>query len=343
MAYSLWLSKGSPNFLIHTRRKISKPRKCNLQSYYLLVKFSTKRKFIDSIIITLGFFFLICLFSISGDIRNVSATSLHPQVNQTIYQQANEYIHFFQIAESNDIEQLSETNNFKNIIEHQIEFIQDIREVYGKSSLSRFFIILFMTLGPIKIIPVFVLLTKNANNEIKNKLAIRSFALSTSVILFVALASQNILDKYNISLSSLIGAAGIILFLISIKMLLAQYDNRNNNPIPIPENPLTALISPLTFPTILTPQGIALVMIAMTIAHKLDNNVENILGLILIVMLLNLICMLYAKQILNILRPTFLQVMGLMLTIIQLALAISFIFAAINLQILTIYYILEQS
>lgn len=307
------------------------------------MKISTKRKFINYIIITLVFSLSICLVSILGDIRRVSANSFYPQLNQTICQQAHECIHLLPIAENNNLDNLNKTNNFKNIIEHQIEFIQDIRDVYGKSSLSRFFIILFMTLGPIKIIPVFVRLTQNTSNKIKNQLAIRSFALSTSVILFVALASQNILDKYNISLSSLIGAAGIILFLISIKMLLAQYDNRNNNPIPIPENPLTALISPLTFPTILTPQGIALVMIAMTIAHKLDNNVENILGLILIVMLLNLICMLYAKQILNILRPTFLQVMGLMLTIIQLALAISFIFAAINLQILTIYYILEQS
>ena len=313
-----------------------------LHSNYLLVQLSKEKKFIASIIITLVFFLLICLMSISGDIRNASADSFYTQLNHNSCQQANECIPFLQIAETNDLDSINRKTDFKNIIEHQIEFIQDIREVYGKSSLSRFFIILFMTLGPIKIIPVFVRLTQNATNKIKNKLAIRSFALSTSVIFFVALTSQNILDKYNISLSSLIAAAGIILFLISIKMLLAQYDNRNNNPIPIPENPLTALISPLTFPTILTPQGIALVMIAMTIAHKLDNNVEHILGLILIVMLLNLICMLYAKQILNVLRPTFLQVMGLMLTIIQLALAISFIFAAINLQILTIYYILEQ-
>ena len=83
-------------------------------------------------------------------------------------------------------------------------------------------------------------------------------------------------------------------------------------------------------------------MIAMTIARKLDNNVDKILGLIMTVMFLNLLYMLYAKQILNFIKPTFLQVIGLMLSIIQLALAISFIFGAINLQILTIYYILEQ-
>lgn len=315
------------------------------KSDYLLVKLPTKRKFLGSIIITLVLFLLICLTFISGNIVNTLADSVHPQSNKKNCQYVHECIYFSQLSETNntqlDDKEEKETK-FKNIIEYQIEFIQDIRKVYGKNSLSRFFIILFMTIGPIKIIPVFVRLTQNASNKVKNKLAIRSFSLSTIVIFFVALTSQNILNKYNISLSSLLAAAGIILFIISIKMLLAQYDNQNNNPIPIPENPLTALISPLTFPTILTPQGIALVMIAMTIAQRLDNNVDKILALIIFVMILNLICMLYAKQILNFIKPTFLQVMGLMLNIIQLALAISFIFAAINLQILTIFYILEQ-
>ncbi|WP_202951300.1 MarC family protein [Xenococcus sp. PCC 7305] len=245
-----------------------------------------------------------------------------------------------QIAESNDLE--SEKTDLTNIIEHQIRFIKDIRKIYGKNSLSRLAIIFLMTIGPIKIIPVFVKLTQNASKKVKRKLAIRSFTLSTSVIFVIALSSQNILNKYNISLSSLIGAAGIVLFLVSIRMLLAQYETNVTNSIKTPDNPLTTLISPLTFPTILTPQGIALVMISMTIAKRLDNNVDKILGLIAIIMILNLLCMLYADKILSFIRPALLLVLSSMLTIIQLALAISFIFSAINLQVLTIYYIIQK-
>ena len=242
--------------------------------------------------------------------------------------------------ENNDL--ILEETDLNNIIEHQIRFIQDLRKIYGKDYWSRLTIILFMTIGPIKIIPVFARLTQNASKQVIIKLATRSFALSTLSILTVALASENILNKYRISLSSLIEAAGIVLFLISLKMLLQQYDNQKNNPLPIPENPLTALISPLTFPTILTPQGIALVMISMTIAQRLDNNVDKILGLIMVVMILNLLSMLYARQILTVLQPTLLQILNLILSIIQLALAISFMFSGITLQILTINYILKQ-
>lgn len=242
--------------------------------------------------------------------------------------------------ENNDL--ILEETDLNNIIEHQIRFIQDLRKIYGKDYWSRLTIILFMTIGPIKIIPVFARLTQNASKQVIIKLATRSFALSTLSILTVALASENILNKYIISLSSLIVAAGIVLFLISLKMLLQQYDNQKNNPLPIPENPLTALISPLTFPTILTPQGIALVMISMTIAQRLDNNVDKILGLIMVVMILNLLSMLYARQILTVLQPILLQILNLILSIIQLALAISFMFSGITLQILTINYILKQ-
>ncbi|MDJ0902351.1 MAG: MarC family protein [Xenococcus sp. MO_188.B8] len=283
---------------------------------------------------------VICLTVIFGELGNLPTSSLAESLSNNSCEPVQECIILSQISESSDFD--SEEEDLINIIEQQIKFIQELRAIYGKNSFSRLAIILFMTIGPIKIIPVFVRLTQNANKKSRIKLAIRSFALSTLAIFAVALSSQNILNKYNISLSSLLAAAGVILFLISIKMLLAQYDTDKKNPIPIPDNPLTALISPLTFPTILTPQGIALVMISMTIAQRLDNNVDRILGLIMVIMILNLVCMLYAKQILNFLKPTLLQILSLMLNIIQLALAISFIFSAINLQILTIFYILEQ-
>ncbi|MCH2231942.1 MAG: MarC family protein [Crocinitomicaceae bacterium] len=251
-----------------------------------------------------------------------------------------EYLIMSNRAENNDL--ILEEGDLKSIIEHQIRFIQDLRKIYGKDSWSRLTIILFMTIGPLKIIPVFARLTQNASKQIKIKLALSSFALSTLSIFTVALTSESILNKYKISLSALIVAAGIVLFLISLKMLLAQYVPQENNPLPVPENPLKALISPLTFPTILTPQGIALVMISMTIAQRLDNNSYKILGLIMVIMILNLLCMLYAREILIVLKPTLLQVLNLMLSIIQLALAISFIFSGITLQILTINYILKQ-
>ena len=310
----------------------------------MIVKYQKKGRIIYSKFINICVLFFICWIIFSGVFTSLTVKAFTKPLDNNICEQFNECTIL-----SNSVDNSTDNNQFnpeetdlKNIIEHQIRFIRDLRKIYGKNSFSRLAIILFMTIGPIKIIPVFAKLTQNGSNKVRIKLAIRSFALSTSAIVAVALSSQSILNKYSISLSALMAAAGIVLFLISIKMILAQYNNNENNPIPTLENPLTALVTPLTFPTILTPQGIAFVMISMTIAQRLDNNDHKILGLIGVVMILNLICMLYARQILNVLKPTLLQVLSLVLNIIQLALAISFIFSAINLQILTIYYILKQ-
>ena len=229
------------------------------------------------------------------------------------------------------------------IIDQQAELIKQARKFYGANSFSSLATILFMTIGPLKIIPTFVKLTAQSDPDVIKKLALRAFALSTSAIVIVGVASEYLLDKYNMSLSALIAAAGIVLFLISINMVLTQYgNNESKKPSTPPENPLTALISPLTFPTILTPHGIALVMIFMSIAQQVDGNANQILGLIIVVMIFNLICMLYARQILNFLKPTVLQVLGLVLGIIQLALAINYIFGAIDLQVLSINAILNS-
>ena len=64
---------------------------------------------------------------------------------------------------------------------------------------------------------------------------------------------------------------------------------------------------------------------------------------IISIMFLKLMAMLYAREILNFLKSTLFQVFSLTLNIIQLILRISFIFSAINLQFLTIYYILNRS
>ncbi len=247
--------------------------------------------------------------------------------------------------DTTNVNSVNETSEEEEVTpaSQQANLIEKTRKFYGGTSLSTIFTILFMTIGPLKIIPAFIKLTYKSEPQVIRNLAFKAFGLSTLAIVIVGIASENLLDKYNLTLSALLAAAGIVLFLISIKTVLSQYDNnKDNQATPPPENPLTALISPLTFPTILTPHGIALVMIFMSISQKLDQTAYQILILILIIMVLNLVCMLYAKQILNFLKPTVLQVLGLVLGIIQLAISMNLIFSAIDLQVLSINQILNQ-
>jgi small neutral amino acid transporter SnatA (MarC family) len=66
-----------------------------------------------------------------------------------------------------------------------------------------------------------------------------------------------------------------------------------------------------------------------------------IAGLLVAVMAVNLLAMLFARPILRVIQPRFLQLLGLVLSVIQLALGFSMIFTAVEIQALVLRQILS--
>jgi multiple antibiotic resistance protein len=212
--------------------------------------------------------------------------------------------------------------------------------ITNKATAFNLFIIFFVTLGPLKIIPAFVQLTAQADASLRRQLAFRSTLLATVVILFVAIIGQNMVRVWRVQLPALMLAAGILLFLVSLNMVMAQYGamiRTPSTPLSPPSPPsLKAVVSPLTFPTILPPFGIAIALTIVVGVSQLGLNTTPVLGLLLLVMLLNLLGMLAARPILGFLKPVTLQVLGFALAVMQLALGIEFILSGIELQALVI-------
>jgi multiple antibiotic resistance protein len=195
------------------------------------------------------------------------------------------------------------------------------------------FIILFVTLGPIKVIPPFVQLTKNADRHLRQQLAFRSAALATIVILLVVIVGQNMVHVWQIRLPSLLIAGGILLFLVALNLVMTQYDPP---PPPTSSDPpsLKLAITPLTFPVILPPFGIAIALVLMLISQELDLSPLIVLGTLVLVMLLNLIGMLAARPILKFLKPVTLRILGFVLGVLQLALGIEWIITGLEIEAL---------
>ena len=223
-----------------------------------------------------------------------------------------------------------------------VKMIREYMSTTKEGSISSIFTIFFLTIGPLKIVPTFASLTANADDTLRKKMAFRGFWISTLVVILTALFGIGLLDKYGIPISALMMAAGIVLFLVALRMVMAQYGSAAPPPSP-PENPsLDLVVTPLIFPTILTPYGIAIVMLIMSILKKVVGNEGVVLGMLMLVMVLNLLSMLYARQILKVLKPSILKVLGLVLGIIQLSLAITWMFTAIRMEALVIRAILTS-
>ena len=99
---------------------------------------------------------------------------------------------------------------------------------------------------------------------------------------------------------------------------------------------LDLVLQPLTFPNIITPYGIAVLIAVSTLVEKMQGGLAGLILILLAIMGLNLLAMLYAEQLLVIICPATLQLLGLLLTILQLVLGLTLIIYAIELEALVL-------
>jgi multiple antibiotic resistance protein len=186
------------------------------------------------------------------------------------------------------------------------------------------FTILFVTLGPLKVLGPFAHRTSGIDDSAVKAIAVRAFIIATIAIIAGGIFGALTLAKWHVSIGALALAAGIIFFLVALRQLLEQYEPEPAAPPePLPASP-TAAACQLVFPIVLTPYGIA-VVIALVAASTRAERTEMILALLLLVMILNLLAMWFVRRILTGLTMLILQLVGAVLAVLQVALAIEFI------------------
>lgn len=188
-------------------------------------------------------------------------------------------------------------------------------------SLGQMFTFFFLMLGPIKILGPFVQITRKADTALTRRIAIRAFLYSCAALVLAVVIGEEFLRKFNIRVPVLAIAAGIILFLVALRAILEQFDM---DPDPTPkqyEPDMRYAASPLAFPTIVTPYGVATVIVCMALTPDYLDKV-GIYFVLLGLMVLNLIAMLFARPILKYLQMP-LMVFGTVIGIIQVALGLS--------------------
>lgn len=184
------------------------------------------------------------------------------------------------------------------------------------------FTILFLTLGPVKIISPFVKLTRQHPPEYRRNVAIRATIIATIVVLAIALFGHNLVAKYQLSLNALRLAGGLVLL---ISALFNTFPNLQP-PLEIPKPEITAMqlaLKPIVSPIVIPPVGVAAIMIFTTLFQGNSGMQWMVVKSLLTIMALDSIAMLFADKIVKI--PgliQFLTLTSVVLTFIQVALAI---------------------
>ncbi len=185
--------------------------------------------------------------------------------------------------------------------------------------ISQIFAFLFLMLGPFKIIGPFAKMTQGADTKLIRQLAMRAVFFSILAVLLASFLGEMILTKYGIPVPILAFAGGLILFLVALQNVIQQFAPPETKHEPVVTT-LQMALNPLAFPTIVTPYGIAAVMVFMTISP--DLRAQLIIGGIVIgIMLLNLATMLLTRHIGKMLFLV-LSILGAILGVVQVSLGL---------------------
>lgn len=204
------------------------------------------------------------------------------------------------------------------------------------------FTICFMTLGPLKTIPVFFLATHNADRRTIRTLATKSTVLATLIVLFVNLIASGTMMKWRVSIDALAIAGGLVLLITSLKTLsgfnLTETPERME---PAAGGGVTAapastrwmgrpVLSPLVIPAIIPPVGVVVILLFAGLA--VDDMALQIqwTGLLLAIMAANFVAMLFAGPIMRLVGVPVLQIVGWVFSALQAGLAVQAIINALR-------------
>jgi small neutral amino acid transporter SnatA (MarC family) len=188
------------------------------------------------------------------------------------------------------------------------------------------FTLLFLMLGPFKIIGPFLKVTRSADARLTRRIAVFATMFSALALLIAGVLGESFLSTYGIPLPILALAGGIILFLVALKTVLEQFappDPHADEARVPPEAAMKVALSPLAFPTIVTPYGIAALVVFLAFSQSLEGRL-SIGAVVIAIMVLNLIVMLVARRLLPMLSIV-MPIFGAVLGIVQVALGLQVI------------------
>jgi len=197
--------------------------------------------------------------------------------------------------------------------------------------LGKIFTFFFLTLGPNSIIAPFARATASSTVADRRKVALITTGISLFAVLIAATIGIRVLGNWGVSAGALLIAAGIIFFLVAIESIRSQYR--------MPENarddtggdlPWHLLAYKLAFPYIVSPYGVAVVILVLTTRPE-SVPLLPILAMLGSIMLLNCVVMLNAQRIAGSpwIGPA-MAILGSVLGVLQAALGVQAVLAGLR-------------
>jgi multiple antibiotic resistance protein len=193
----------------------------------------------------------------------------------------------------------------------------------------KFFVVFFVVVEPISLIPLFTGLTTGAASQYKRRMAFKAVSVAAAILLLFAVGGAGFLKLMGISLEAFRIFGGLLLFLLALEMVFARQSGARTSSDEAAEARLRSDISvfPLAFPFIAGPGALATILLWFGPVHPLAN-ATLFLGLavaVIVVLAISLVCLLLADPLMRVIGVTGANVASRLLGVILGALAVQFV------------------
>lgn len=190
----------------------------------------------------------------------------------------------------------------------------------GPAILAKLFGLLFMMMGPVSVIPVFAALTGRLERPEVRAIALRAAFFAALAVTLAGLVGYSLLSRWGGTPGSLIVAAGLLLMISALKGILGSPAGPPGHDGPGKD----IALSPLAFPTLVTAHGVG-VLIVFT-AYVPDFSLQiSMVVVALGIVLVNLVAMLFAHRVMELIGIVPLKLLGAVFGVLQLAFGVELV------------------
>jgi len=188
-------------------------------------------------------------------------------------------------------------------------------------SLAEGFIALFIGMGPIKVLLVYMAKTAGMDKDIRRAMARRIVIVAGSVGIGMFVLGALLQQVLHFSIGALNIIGGLVLLLLALNMVMGAGKPKAASGESEDVDPMSLAVSPLAIPLTLNPVGIVTLVVASSEVTDLPSSIAVVV-LIAIVMIIDLGILLFSDKVAPYLSEATIQLLEVVLGIFLGALAI---------------------
>jgi multiple antibiotic resistance protein len=188
--------------------------------------------------------------------------------------------------------------------------------------------LLFTLMGPIAVIPAFASVTAGADRALQRRIALAAGGVAIAALTIAVFVGASAMAKAGTSSSSLIIAAGLILILTAVRNMFAAAPGSSSGAAERPTPRLGHAVSPIAIPGMVTPVGIAVLIIFVSYFPTFADKVA-IMAIASAIIVANIGAMLGAHWFMTRIGMTPLVILGSVFGVLQVAMGYEMLFSGL--------------